>query len=85
MHRVVRVRLWQLSLVFILLVYLFIFYFSLSFLLLSTIVVLTLLLSYGASTPLAASTETSGVRDSMSGTPIAYVNSTDVLYYGKPI
>ena len=38
---------------------LFIFYFSLSFLLLSTIVVLTLLLSYGASTPLAASTETS--------------------------
>ena len=52
---------------------------------LATMVVLTLLLSYGASTPLAASTETSGVRDSMSGTPIAYVNSIDVLNYGRPI
>ena len=31
-----------------------------------------------ASTPLAASTETSGVHDCMSGTPVAHVNSTDV-------
>ena len=31
-----------------------------------------------ASTPLAASTETSGVQDCMYGTPVAYVNSTDV-------
>jgi len=32
-----------------------------------------------ASTPLSAGTETSGVQDCVSGTPIAYVNSTDVL------
>ena len=31
-----------------------------------------------ASTPLAASRETSGVQDCMSGTPIDYVNSTDI-------
>ena len=31
-----------------------------------------------ASTPLAASRQTSGVQDRMSGTPIDYVNSTDL-------
>jgi len=31
-----------------------------------------------ASTPLAAGTETSGVHDCMSGTPVAHVNSTNV-------
>jgi len=31
-----------------------------------------------ASTPLTAGTETSGVQDCMSGTPIDHVNSTDV-------
>ena len=32
-----------------------------------------------ASTPLSAGTEMSGVQDCVSGTPIAYINSTDVL------
>ena len=38
-----------------------------------------------ASTPLAASTATSGVQDCMSGTPIAYVNCTDVQYLSADI